>query len=50
MFNSNQLEDEWEWEYDVDFDMDYFNNLFVELWQHACVNSHDPVAHDEMEL
>ena len=39
MFNSNQLADEWEWEYDVDFDMGYFNNLFLELWQNAWVNS-----------
>ena len=52
MFNSNQLADawEWEWEYDVDFDMGYFNNLFLELWQNAWVNSHNPVAHDDMEL
>ena len=52
MFNSNHLADawEWEWEYDVDFDMGYFNNLFLELWQNAWVNSHNPVAHDDMEL
>ena len=50
MFNRNQLGDDWDWEYDVDFDMDYFNNLFVVLWQNAWVNSHDPVPHDETEL
>ena len=33
MMNSNLLEDEWE--YDVDDGMDYFNDLFVYLWQNA---------------
>ena len=49
MFNRNQQEDDWDWEYDVDFDMDYFNNLFVVLWQNAWVNSHYPVARNETE-
>ena len=54
MMNSDLLEDEWvgwayEWEYDVG-DEDYFNDLFVHLWQNAWLNSHSPVADDEMEL
>ena len=46
MMNSNLLEVEWVGlEYDVGDD-DYFNDLFVDLWRNAWLNSHDPVAEE----
>ena len=47
MMNSNRLEDEWvEWDWDNVADDDYFNDLFVDLWRNAWLNSHDPVAEE----
>ena len=47
MMHSNHLEDDWvEWDWNIVADDDYWNDLFVDLWRNAWLNSHDPMEEE----
>ena len=47
MMHSDRLEDDWVgWDWDDVANDDYFNDLFVELWRRAVLNSHGPMAEE----